>query len=135
MLWQDGTCRVILANDRDFPGFCRVIWHAHVPEMTDLSEEDRLRLMRVVFATERAVRDVLQPDKVNLASLGNVTPHLHWHVIPRYLTDKSFPDPVWSPPRRANPQPMLIDSQRLQAKLKSLLGGSTQGQSQPDGED
>ena len=54
--------------------------------------------MRVVCAVERAQREALAPDKVNLASLGNVVAHLHWHVIPRWRDDRHFPQPVWGAP-------------------------------------
>jgi len=101
VLWRDALCRVILVADADYPGFCRVILNAHVKEMTDLAEADRMRLMAVVFAVETAVREVLQPDKINLASLGNMVPHLHWHVIPRFADDRHFPDAIWAAPRRA----------------------------------
>jgi diadenosine tetraphosphate (Ap4A) HIT family hydrolase len=59
--------------------------------------------MRVVLAVEEAVREAMMPDKMNLASLGNVTPHVHWHVIPRFADDRHFPSPVWGEPRRAAP--------------------------------
>jgi diadenosine tetraphosphate (Ap4A) HIT family hydrolase len=101
VLWQDAFCRVILVDDADYPGFCRVILHAHVKEMSDLPEADRGRLMSVVLATEAAVREAVNPDKVNLASLGNLVPHLHWHVIPRFADDRHFPDAIWAAPRRA----------------------------------
>ena len=45
----------------------------HAREMTDLGEEERRRLMAIVFEVERAVRETMQPDKMNLASLGNQT--------------------------------------------------------------
>lgn len=100
LLWHDAFCRVIWVDEPDYPGFCRVILNAHVKEMTDLAAADRQRFMDVVWAVERALRDELNPDKINLASLGNVVPHLHWHVIPRFAADRHFPDPVWAPPRR-----------------------------------
>jgi diadenosine tetraphosphate (Ap4A) HIT family hydrolase len=95
LLWRGEHCRVVLVEDADYPGFCRVIWNRHVKEMTDLSEDERDACMDVVFAVESAVREALQPDKINLASLGNMTPHLHWHVIPRHMNDKHFPQPIW----------------------------------------
>jgi diadenosine tetraphosphate (Ap4A) HIT family hydrolase len=95
LLWQDEACRVVRVNDPDYPGFCRVIWKRHVQEMTDLAVNERQHLMTVTFAVEQALRQVLSPDKINLASLGNVTPHLHWHVIPRYTDDRHFPNPIW----------------------------------------
>ena len=68
----------------------RVVLNANVKEMTDLAVSDRTEVMRVVFAVEATIRQVMRPDKINLASLGNLTPHLHWHVIPRYQHDKHF---------------------------------------------
>ncbi len=92
--------RVLLVDDVDYPGFCRVVWNDHVPEVTDLSVEERSELMAAVWTVETCVREVMQPDKINIASLGNQVPHLHWHVIPRYENDKHFPDSVWSVARR-----------------------------------
>lgn len=99
-LWRDDFCRVIWVDDPDYPGFCRIILNAHVKEMTDLAPQDRRRLMDVVFAVEAAVRTALHPDKINLASLGNMVPHVHWHVIPRFADDRHFPDAIWAQPRR-----------------------------------
>lgn len=100
LLWRGQHCRVILVDDADYPGFCRVIWNDHIKEMTDLPVQMRAELMNTVFAVESAVREVMQPEKINLASLGNMTPHLHWHVIPRYVDDKNFPNPIWAAPLR-----------------------------------
>jgi diadenosine tetraphosphate (Ap4A) HIT family hydrolase len=79
-----------------FPGFCRVIWNAHVRELTDLAAADRLQFMDTVFRVEAALRSSLAPHKMNVASLGNLTPHLHWHVIPRFADDPAFPKPIWA---------------------------------------
>lgn len=100
LLWQDDCCRVVHVGDGRYPGFCRVILQRHVREMTDLDENERSRVMTVVWKVEAVLRDVLQPDKINLASLGNVVPHLHWHVIPRFADDCHFPDAIWSAARR-----------------------------------
>jgi diadenosine tetraphosphate (Ap4A) HIT family hydrolase len=103
VLWEDTLCRVVQAPEPAYPGFTRVILQRHVREVTDLPRAERERLMRVVFAVEEAVREAMLPDKMNLASLGNVTPHVHWHVIPRFSDDRHFPAPVWAEPRRAAP--------------------------------
>jgi diadenosine tetraphosphate (Ap4A) HIT family hydrolase len=98
LVWQDSRCRVVRVDDPDYPGFCRVVWQEHVKEMTDLAPVDRLHLMRVVYGVEAGLRELLSPDKVNLASLGNMTPHVHWHVIPRFRDDRHFPGPIWGAP-------------------------------------
>ena len=94
-MWQDDFCRVVLLNDADYPAYCRVELISHVKEMSDLVPENRTRMMNVVFAVETALRDVMNPDKINLASLGNKTPHLHWHILPRFADDKHFPNSHW----------------------------------------
>lgn len=100
VVWRDERCRVVLVDEPGYPGFCRAIWNAHVKEMTDLAEAERSHLMRVVYALETGLRELLRPDKINLASLGNFTPHLHWHVIPRFRGDPHFPNSIWSAPLR-----------------------------------
>lgn len=92
--------RAIGPDADDFPGFYRVVWNAHVAEWSDLSEPEQALCMRAVSVVERAVREHLQPTKVNLAALGNVVPHLHWHVVARYEWDSRFPAPLWASPNR-----------------------------------
>ena len=100
VLWQNDLCRVVRVDEPDYPGFCRVILKRHAREMSDLAPDERDRLMAVVFAVEEAVRATMQAEKMNLASLGNMTPHVHWHVIPRFRDDRHFPNPVWAEPAR-----------------------------------
>lgn len=109
--------RVVLAGDADYPAFTRVIWNAHVAEMSDLAPADRDELVRVVLVVERVQRELLSPDKVNLASFGNVVPHLHWHVIPRWRDDRHFPEPVWG--RAAAGRDAAVDARR--AAVAALL--------------
>jgi len=92
--------RIIRAEDFDHPAFYRVIWNDHVSEWTDLASPDRALMMAVVEIVERVLREQLEPDKINLASLGNVVPHLHWHVIARFDWDARWPSPVWAPVHR-----------------------------------
>lgn len=101
LLFSDAHLRVVLVADPAYPGFCRVIWNQHVKEMSDLSVESRNHLMEAVWRVETAIRQAMSPDKINLASLGNMTPHLHWHVIPRYADDAHFPSPVWAEAKRS----------------------------------
>ena len=120
VLWRDARCRVILVDDPEYAGFCRVIWQAHVKEMTDLLESDRAHFMAVVFGVEQQLRELMHPEKINLASLGNQVPHLHWHVIPRFSDDTHFPDPVWAA-RRRETGPVSRDRANLADQLKQRL--------------
>ena len=94
ILLQTPNLRVIAVhNEANAPAFCRVIWQRHVAEMTDLQPAERAELMDAVYKVEAAMRQVLQPEKINLASLGNVVPHLPWHVIARFQDGACFPAP------------------------------------------
>lgn len=119
ILWHSPTLRIVAADDSAFPGLCRVVIARHVVEVTDLAECDRQDLMRAVFALEAALRATCAPDKMNLASLGNVTAHVHWHVIPRWHDDSRYPDPIWCSPRRS-PTPRQFGAEQRAAVSRSL---------------
>jgi diadenosine tetraphosphate (Ap4A) HIT family hydrolase len=121
LIWRGDDCRVILVNDPDLPGFCRVIWNRHVSEMTDLSYGERDHLMSLVFAVEEAVRHVMYPDKVNIAALGNMVPHIHWHVIPRYKDDAFFPGSAWSQRIQESDLSKLVERKQLADELPAAI--------------
>jgi diadenosine tetraphosphate (Ap4A) HIT family hydrolase len=121
VVYRHDKYRVVLIADAHYPGFCRVIWNAHVKEMTDLPDFDRALLMDAVWKVEQAVRDVMRPDKINVASLGNVVPHMHWHVIPRYADDAHFPNPVWAEIKRTPDSSALARRKALLPKLRAAI--------------
>jgi diadenosine tetraphosphate (Ap4A) HIT family hydrolase len=98
LVFQGEKFRVIRADEAGFPAFYRVVWTAHVAEFSDLSVPDRALCMVAVCEVEQALRAHLQPTKINLAALGNVVAHLHWHVIARFDWDTHFP--VWAQAQR-----------------------------------
>jgi diadenosine tetraphosphate (Ap4A) HIT family hydrolase len=100
VVWHDEQLAVVLVEEAGYPGFCRVVWRAHVREMTDLTAAERDHVMQTVWTVEQALRDTMAPHKVNVASFGNMTPHVHWHVIPRYADDAHFPQPTWGQQQR-----------------------------------
>ena len=129
-LYRDAQLRVVLVDDAQYPGFCRVVWNAHVKEMTDLPPAARNTLMQMVMKVESAVREALGPDKVNLASLGNMTPHLHWHVIPRFSDDAHFPAPVWAAAQRQPDAAALAARATRLSTLRAALARATSEQGQ-----
>ena len=123
ILWQDDFCRIVLLNDADYPAYCRVELIAHVKEMTDLAPAQQARIMKVVFAVETTLREIFNPAKINLASLGNKTPHVHWHVIPRFENDQHFPNSHWGEAMRDNHTTLLDENSKktLKEKLATLV--------------
>lgn len=96
LIWRGTHLRVIRADEAGFPAFYRVIWNGHVAEFSDLSPAERAHCMEAVACVEEVLREHLAPTKINLAALGNMVPHLHWHVIARFEGDSHFPAPVWA---------------------------------------
>jgi diadenosine tetraphosphate (Ap4A) HIT family hydrolase len=97
LVWRSPLLRVVLPDEPLWPGFTRVVLARHVAEMTDLDAAARDAVMATVWRVEQAMRAVLAPDKVNVASLGNMVPHLHWHLVPRWRDDANFPAAPWAP--------------------------------------
>jgi len=126
LLWEEPLLRIVRVEDPLYPGFLRVICRTHHKEMTDLGLKDRERIMQAVFAAEQALRETLSPHlpdmKINLASLGNMTPHVHWHVIVRVAEDPHFPTPIWAPPLRQTAV-VLFEGwcDQVKEKLKTLM--------------
>lgn len=125
LVWRGERLRVIRAQEAGFPAFYRVVWNAHVAEFSDLAGADRVRCMEAVTLVEQALRQHLAPTKVNVAALGNMVPHLHWHVIARFDWDSHFPAPVWAAAQRPSPAAqeaaVLALLPALEAQLESQL--------------
>jgi diadenosine tetraphosphate (Ap4A) HIT family hydrolase len=123
LIWRGDDCRVIMVNDSDLSGFCRVIWNHHIVEMSDLSYGERDHLMGLVFVVEEAVRHIMRPTKVNLAALGNMTPHIHWHVIPRFTDDAYYPGSIWSTRTRDTAAAILAERHQAALALPDAIRG------------
>ena len=95
VVWKNKELRVIQVDDPLFPGYFRVIWNKHIAEMSDLTDDERQLLEKVLLTVEKVVREQMQPDKINWAQFGNMVPHLHWHIIARYRDDSRFPESIW----------------------------------------
>ena len=117
LIWRGERLRVVRAQEAGFPAFYRVVWNTHVAEFSDLSAAERAHCMEAVTVVEQVLREHLAPTKVNIAALGNMVPHLHWHVIARFSWDSHFPSPVWAPAQRPSP---TVQEDAVRALLPGL---------------
>lgn len=133
LVWRGRDWRLVHASEpgnAPFPAFYRLICNRHVAEWSDLPPDERTQAMEAVTLVERVLREELQPTKINLATLGNVVPHLHWHVISRFAWDSHFPNPVWGAAERPSPaeavqqvlQQLPALEQRLARELEQHFG-------------
>ena len=121
VVFQGFRFRLIRAHEAGFPAFYRLVWERHVAEFSDLPPADRLLCMEAVFLVERALRNHLQPIKVNLASLGNSVAHLHWHIVARFEWDSHFPAPVWAAAQNPVPAERLAETEAACPALDQIL--------------
>ena len=88
-------CSLLLLDDSNYPWFILVPMRDQITEIHQLSENDQQLLLKESMNLSRCLEDVFQPDKLNIAALGNVVPQLHIHHIARYKDDACWPAPVW----------------------------------------
>jgi methyltransferase (TIGR00027 family) len=115
-----------LTKNQTYRGQCQLIFDSrHVARLDQLSQPEWTLLAADLFTAQRAVTRVVAPDHVNVESLGNVVPHLHWHIIPRYVGDPMWGAPVWRVPLDSMPDTRLPDEERaaLLAGLRKALAG------------
>ncbi|MDP9317302.1 MAG: HIT family protein [Chloroflexota bacterium] len=85
-----------LFRDQRFRGYCLLIFDPrHATALEELSEDEYMLFMQDVRQAAQAIRSALQPDHMNYECLGNSSPHLHWHLVPRYHTDPRWGQPIW----------------------------------------
>lgn len=87
--------RVLLRNDSRFPWLILVPRRAGATELFDLSSLDQRVLMEEMSSVAAALASHERADKMNVATLGNIVPQLHVHVIARHAGDAAWPGPVW----------------------------------------
>lgn len=90
--------RLILNRDQFFPGYCLLFTKEHVTELFHLEREFRQQLMEEVSLVARALFSCFSPTKMNYELLGNMVPHIHWHIVPRFDSESLWPRPVWAEP-------------------------------------
>ena len=86
----------VLNRDQFFPGYTLLFTRRHVTELFHLDRSVRSELMEEVSSVAAALHAVFQPDKINYELLGNMVPHIHWHLVPRFSCDPLWPRPIWA---------------------------------------
>lgn len=87
---------VILNRDQYFPGYTLLFTKTHVTELFHLDREVRSALMEEVSLVAQALFSVYVPTKINYELLGNMVPHIHWHIVPRFSSEALWPRPIWA---------------------------------------
>ena len=113
-----------LAKNQTYRGQCQLIFdRRHAARLDQLTPGEYDAFSHDLFAAQNAVMRAARPDHVNIESLGNVVPHLHWHIVPRYVGDARWGMPIWTTPLDAMPDHRLdsVDREALIAMIRGAL--------------
>jgi diadenosine tetraphosphate (Ap4A) HIT family hydrolase len=114
----------ILGGSQYFRGYTMLLCKCPAPELEDLDWEFRLKFLAEVALVSEAVNRVTQPHKMNVESLGNVTPHLHWHFFPRQLSEPEPLKPVWLVmPKPEEAEQYALDAEK-HGELKAAIAAA-----------
>jgi diadenosine tetraphosphate (Ap4A) HIT family hydrolase len=114
-------CYVLLNRDQFFPGYTFVFTKDHVTELFRLDRESRSEVMEEVTSTAAALYSLFKPDKINYELLGNMVPHMHWHLVPRYRNDQLWPRPIWADPHEEVILSPAAYAERIEQIRKAII--------------
>lgn len=123
VVWQFPTSVAVLGHWQYYHGYCVLIARRHASELSQLTDAERLAYLDEMCLLARAIETVFNPRKLNYELLGNLVPHLHWHVFPRYEQDPEHLKPVWVALDRADRDPS--EKTRLQTPSDGVERATT----------
>lgn len=113
-------CRVMLNRDQFFPGYTFVFTKSHVTELFHLDRHTRGAVMEEVAEVAANLYNLFKPDKINYELIGNMVPHIHWHLVPRFRTDALWPRTVWAEPH----EEQLLSPAEYAERIALIRGAS-----------
>ncbi len=78
----------------------KVFTKRKIKEFSECTLEEKTEIFRIIDIAEKSMLEYFNADKINIASFGNMLPHVHWHVMARFETDSYFPEPMWGKKQR-----------------------------------
>ncbi|MBX3458230.1 MAG: HIT family protein [Candidatus Paracaedibacteraceae bacterium] len=115
-------CQVRLSHNAAFPWILLIPKTEHCIEITDLSSSDQHLLMSEINQASQIMQRIFSPNKLNIATLGNVVPQMHIHIIARYTTDPAWPNPVWNTiSKDYSEQDLNLLVQKIKSGFKHIL--------------
>jgi diadenosine tetraphosphate (Ap4A) HIT family hydrolase len=106
----------ILNRDQFFTGYTLLFTREHVTELFHLEPAIRQGLMDEVTTVAAALDRVFRPAKMNYELLGNMVPHMHWHLVPRFREDSLWPRPIWSEPHKEK----FLEPEEYQDRIRKI---------------
>lgn len=116
----------IETHESEIP-WLKIFTHEPHKEFSECSRDERMMIFDVLDLIEKEMIAYFKPDKINIASFGNMLPRVHWHIMGRFINDSYFPEPMWGVKQRigdAKIAPMEPFLQELKVTLTSRFAAS-----------
>ncbi len=107
---------VVLNRDQYFPGYTLLFTKAHATELFHLHRDLRAALMEEVSCVAEALYSAYAPAKINYELLGNMVPHIHWHIVPRFSSEPLWPRPIWAEPH----EELLLTPDEYRQRIETI---------------
>ena len=78
----------------------KVFTRREVKEFSHCTPAEKSAIWHALDVIEKLMLEYYRPEKINIASFGNMLPHVHWHISARFKEDSHFPEPMWGPKQR-----------------------------------
>ncbi|MCP5362423.1 MAG: HIT family protein [Rickettsiaceae bacterium] len=88
-------CQIRLMDNSNYPWLILVPMKNNIIEITDFEQTDYDLFNSEIRKVAKILQNEFKPDKLNIATIGNVVPQMHVHIIARFKNDKLFPKTVW----------------------------------------
>ena len=112
-------CKVLM-EDKIFPWILLIPMRENIVQMNQLNEKDSLILMREINLASNIMEKLFNPDRLNVAAIGNKTPQLHIHIISRKESVPLWPETVWGQKMEKLPEEAICTRVKL---LKEAFKG------------
>lgn len=95
LLGRLGICQLLLKDNAEF-AWLLLVPETSATELHDLTEAQYHEVCAAIRKVSQFASATFQPDKLNVAAIGNQVPQLHIHIVARFKTDAAWPGTVWA---------------------------------------
>lgn len=115
-----------LYREQSYPGRCVLVYREHIQKLTELAPEKHAAFFKDVETAAGALTELYHPDKINYLILGDLCPHLHIHLVPKYHDGMNWGEIFHMMPQ---PQKYLEETEEIAAveKIREKLMESFKG--------
>lgn len=103
----------------------KIFTHTPHKEFSQCTRDEKEAIWTSLDVVEKEMLEYFKPEKINIASFGNILPRVHWHIMARFTDDSYFPEPMWGVKQREGSvkiAPMELFLEALKEKLVLNFG-------------